>query len=77
MEQTFLEIQKGTMEALGFWTEIYRTTLIKQTELMYKTEVIREWTITDILLNGDKVLLKWNKRTFALSEEELKKQYGR
>ncbi len=77
MEQTFLEIQKGTMEALGFWTEIYRTTLIKQTELMYKTEVLREWTITDIVLNGDKVLLKWNKRTFALSEEELKKQYGR
>lgn len=77
MEQTFLEIQKAAMEALGFWTENYRSTLIKQTELMYKTEVIKEWTITDIVMNGDKVLLKWNKRTFALSKEELEKQYGR
>ena len=77
MEQTFLEIQKSTMEVLGFWTENYRSTLIKQTELIFKTEVIKEWTITDIVMNGDKVLLKWNKRMFALSKEELKEQYGR
>lgn len=76
-EKSFLEIQQDTMETLGFWSEIYKSTLMKNTELMYKTEIIREWGITDIVLNDNKFLIKWDKRVFPLTDEYLKEKYGR
>ena len=77
MEETFLDIHKNSMEVLGFWTETYKKILIKTAESMYVAEIIREWCISDIVFNGDKVLLKWNKRYRLLTDEELKDQYGK
>lgn len=76
-KQTFLEGHQERMEILGFWDETYKSTMITQMEGMYKTEVIIDWGISDIVINGDKVLLKWYKRHQPLSAEELKKKYGR
>lgn len=47
-----------------------------QIEKLYNTEVIKEWGISDMVINGDKVLLKWFKRHHPLDAEELKKNYG-
>jgi hypothetical protein len=77
MKKSFLDLNKESMETTGFWTEEYKTILINNTECMYNTEIIREWGISDIVMNGDKVLLKWYKRHRFLTEDELKNKYGR
>lgn len=58
MEKSFLDIHKSSLEISGFWEEEYKAVLIRHTEMMYKTDIIREWGISDIIINGDKVLLK-------------------
>lgn len=73
----FLELHQQTMETLGFWSEEYRSVVIRMMETRYKTETIREWTIIDLVFNGDKALVKWKKRFQPLTDEELKDKYGR
>ena len=73
----FIEMHTKGMETLGFWTEEYKSVVIGLMEKQYKTEIIREWTIVDLVLNGDKALVKWKKRFQPLSDEELKDKYGR
>lgn len=75
--KTFLEAHQERMEFSGFWDDAYKSTIITQIEDMYKTEIIKEWSISDIVINGDKVLIKWFKRHHPLDAEELKKRYGR
>ena len=72
----FLEIHQKNMEILGFWDEDYKSSLIKHIESRYNQEIIKEWGISDIMVNGDKVLLKWFKRHVNLSREEMIKRYG-
>ncbi len=76
-EKSFLDVQKEAMEVRGFWTEEYRSTIVKNTELMYNTDIIREWQISDLILTGDKVLIKWIKRIIPFTKQQLKEQYGR
>lgn len=76
-KQTFLEGHQERMGILGFWDETYKSIMITQMEELYKTEVIIDWGISDIVINEDKVLLKWYKRHQPLNAEELKKKYGR
>ena len=73
----FIETHIEGMETLGFWSEEYRSAVIRMIEAGYKTEIIREWAIVDLLLNGDKVLVKWGKRFQPLTNKELKDKYGR
>jgi hypothetical protein len=73
----FLGIHKEAMDINGFWNESYKSVVIKSIELTYKSEVIREWCISDILMNGDKFLIKWEKRIIPLTDEQLKEKYGR
>jgi hypothetical protein len=76
MEDSFLDMHKDSMETLGFWSEQYKSVIIKHIENMYKQEVIREWCISDVVFNGEKILLKWNKRYIPLTNENLKERYG-
>jgi hypothetical protein len=76
-ELNFLDLHKQGMEHLGFWDETYKSSVINMIENGYKTEVIKEWGISDLVVNGDKILLKWAKRYRPLTEEELKEKYGR
>ena len=76
-ELNFLDLHKQGMETLGFWDESYKKVVIGIIENGYKTEVIKEWGISDLVVNGDKILLKWAKRYRPLTEEELKEKYGR
>ena len=72
----WLEVHQEQMKVLGFWSETYRSSIIKQVERAYMPHIIREYGISDIVMNGDKVLLKWFKRHLPLSNEELKEEYG-
>lgn len=74
----FLEFHKERLEHVGFWQEGYKQTLLKSAEQNYKTEILREYTIVDIIFKDDKnFLMKWVKRFQTLTDEELKEQYGR
>jgi len=73
----FIEMHTKGMETLGFWEEEYKSVVIGMMETRYKTEIIKEWTIIDLVFNGDKALVKWKKRFQPLTDEELKDKYGR
>ena len=62
-KNSFLELTKESMEANGFWKEEFRYSVIKFIESWYKKEVTDHWKITDLIINGDTVLIKWEKRT--------------
>jgi len=72
---SFLEAMQSGM-TYEFWSEEYKSILIKNTEFMYKPEIIREWCISDLVINNDKVLFKWSKRYRLLTDEELMDKYG-
>lgn len=59
------------------WTEEYKSTLIHMMLSRYKTEIIRTHGISDIIINGDKVLIKWFHRIHPLTDEELMEHWGR
>lgn len=75
--KSFIDIQKEVMEIRGFWDEKYKSTILLSIEDTYNTEVIREWGISDLIINGDKALVKWYKRLIPLTDEQLKEKYGR
>jgi hypothetical protein len=72
----FLEIHQKNMGMLGFWDEDYKSSILRVIESRYNKEIIREWGISDMVMNSDKVLLKWFKRHAPLSDEEMTKRYG-
>lgn len=75
-DEKFIDVHKKSIE-FGFWDETYRASVIYQLERAYHSDVLREWYISDMVINGSKVLLKWNKRLIPLSDEELKSKFGR
>lgn len=76
-EFSFLSLHKEEMELSGFWSEEYKSSVLKNIELRYTTDVIRYWRIADLVVNGDKVLLKMTKRFTPLTDEQLINDYGR
>ena len=60
-----------------FFIEEYRTIIINAIERQYKRGIIKNWAVTDFIPNGDKVVIKWAKRTFPLSNEQLKEKYDK
>ena len=77
LEKDFLEIHKEGLEHIGFWREEYIEIVQKSIENRYKTEVIRNYCVTEISIKDRKVLVKWVKRYEPLSDEELSENYGR
>lgn len=71
----FLEHTKSAMGDLGFWTDTGKGMLVRSLELNHVDDVIREWTIVDVIVTEHKVLLKWQRRIKPLTDQELKDQY--
>lgn len=72
----FVKLHAEGMEELGFWTEEYRSTIIKAIESRYKPEIIRVYCVSDFVVNGEKVLVNWKPRFVELSDQDLKDNYG-
>ena len=77
LEKDFLELHKEGLEHIGFWREDYIESVYKAIENRYKTEVIKNFCITEITIKDKKVLTKWVKRFEPLTKEELSENYGR
>ncbi len=58
----FLEVHRQTPEQTNFWTEEFRSSVTAFLETWYKPEIIKQWQISDVVINGDKFLIKWSKR---------------
>lgn len=72
----FLEIHKRTIST-EFWEEEFRANILLFIEKGYKTEILRNWFIADVILNNDKVLINWKKRLIQLTDTQIKEMYGR
>jgi hypothetical protein len=57
-----LENHTKAAEVLGFWNEEYKRTVLRMLETNYAIEIIRVRFIEDVIINGDKVLIKWGKK---------------
>lgn len=77
LEKDFLELHKEGLEHTGFWREEYIESVHKAIESRYKTEVIKNFCITEITIKDKKVLTKWVRRFEPLTKEELSENYGR
>lgn len=73
------DTNKGIISNLpgAMWTEEYKSILIHMMLSRYKTEIIRTHGISDIIINGDMVLIKWYERIHPLTDEELMEHWGR
>lgn len=77
MEKTILDIHKESAEHLGFWDETHKRVLISAYEARFNTETLKKFAVSDIVMNGDKILVKWVPRHRELTDEEIKEKYGR
>lgn len=72
----FLDLHLKRSE-IGFWDENFKSTIILLLECSYQKDVLREWGISDLVVNGNKILLQWYKRLLPLTDEEILTKYGR
>ena len=75
MEEDIL--QKNHIELLkyGFWTEEPKSILYFSIERTYKKEIVKIWSIIDVLIYSKIILIKWQKRDTPLSEKQYKEKY--
>ncbi len=60
---------------IEFWDERDKQSLIQSFMATYRKEVVMTWLIVDIVINGDKILLKWKKRIIPLTEQDYKDKF--
>lgn len=58
----FLSVHRQAPEQTEFWSEEFRSSVIAHMESWYKPQILQQWKISDVVINGDKVLIKWVKR---------------
>lgn len=66
-----LQNQIKKAELIGFWDEAHTTLVKRMVESRYNPEIVREYTIADLIIHGDETLIKWEKRFRPLTDEEL------
>lgn len=74
----FLEFHIVGAQVNGIYEEQFSSTIYKVLESNYKPSIVRNWGIIAILPapDKDKHLVKWKKRIFPLSDEQMKERYG-
>ncbi len=73
----FVELHQQGMNVLGFWSEETKEAIKRAIEMQYKPEILRQNTVVDFAIVGDKVLVKWHPRFLPLTDDELKNRYGK
>ena len=72
----FINIQKRSIDANGmFWREEFTQSIKKLIENNYSESIIKHYFISDIVINGEKTIVKWTKRYIPLTDEQYKEKY--
>lgn len=58
----FVKMNFDNAEILGFWTEEYRSLILKFIESNFNKEITDRWILVDLIPNGEMFILKWKKR---------------
>lgn len=73
--EDFLEKKKESIKVLGFLEEISYWSIKTMIMRSHKREFVRIFFLDSVIPNGEKYILKWEKRFTPLTEEELDKIY--
>lgn len=76
VEKSFLELKQQSME-FGFWSDENKSLILYGIESLYNKNVIRDWSVTDMVIKDEKVIMRWTKRYRPLTDEELQNKYGK
>lgn len=73
-----LEVHKKGLNLLGFWQEEGKSSVIIALMSQYRTDVIRDYMIIDVIVkDNESFVIKWKKRFKPLSDEELLEKWNR
>lgn len=76
MSDKLLESHIEVLNLTGtIWYELAKKTIIWSVERSFDDVILKERYISDIVINGDKALIKWEKRFRELTDEEVKDKY--
>ncbi len=70
----FLESHKSTCEN-GFIDEYSKSVIISLLMPTFRSEIVKEWLISDIIINGDRAFVKWTRRLKPLTDKEYNEKY--
>jgi len=76
-EVDFMSLNMENAKVFGFWREEHVSTILHVYLSYFKTEIIKDYQPVDMVIKGDKVMFKWKKRFEPLTEEEIKREFGR
>ena len=70
-------VEKHTLayETFGIWDEMPIHTVLFAIMSIVNPTIVKEFEATEILKNGNKFLIKWEKRFIPLSEEQYKDKF--
>lgn len=74
MPTDFFEVNKGLLQR-EIWSENFTSVILLSIERTYKPDLIREWGISEMIVHGEKTLLKWHKRIIPLNEQQMLKRF--
>ena len=76
MSDKLLENHIENINATGtIWNELSKKTIAWSIERSFDDIILKKRYISDIVINGDKVLIKWGKRLIELTDEQVKEKY--
>lgn len=72
----FLVNQAERIEKVGFLEEAYTSSIKNKIMRGYRKGFIQQYYLDKIIPDGDRTILKWEKRMFPLTPEQLKEFYN-
>ena len=76
MSDKLLENHIENINATGtIWNELSKKTIAWSIERSFDDIILKKRYISDIVINGDKVLIKWGERLIELTDEQVKEKY--
>ena len=75
-KETFLQILEQELP-FGAWREISRSAVVKIISRSYSNLVLREWYISELVDNGKKFIIKWERRVIPLTDKQVYEEYGK
>lgn len=70
-------MHQEVIPVIGFWADLPKAILPGMIENLYHRGVIRDMMVSDVVVSGGKILIKWDRRHRPLTDQEIKEKYGK